>query len=168
MTKGRPTPKRSEARRVRRSLAPAATKEARKEEREAARKVRIQQREAYYRGDENALPARDRGPAKRLARDLVDARRSFAEYLMPLVFFVLALSIIRIPAVQFASTIILYLVMFAAIGDTTLLTRRVKREIAKRYPNESTKGITSYVILRASQIRRLRIPRTRVERGAQI
>lgn len=168
MTKGRPTPKRSEAQKVRRSLAPAATKEARKEQREAARKLRIAQREAYYRGDESALPARDRGPAKKLARDIVDARRSFAEYLMPLVFLVLALSVIRITAVQIASTVLLYIVMIAAVVDTTLLNRRVKREVAKRYPNESSKGLTSYVILRASQIRRLRIPRPRVERGASV
>lgn len=168
MTKGRPTPKRREAQKVRRSLAPAATKEARKEQREAARKLRIQQREAYYRGEESALPVRDRGAAKRLARDLIDARRSVAEYLMPLVFIVLAMSIVRNQTVQIASTILLYLVMIAAIIDTSLLNRRVKREIANRYPNESLKGLTSYTILRASQIRRLRIPRPRVERGAKV
>lgn len=168
MTKGRPTPKRREARKVRRTLAPASTKEARKEQREATRKLRTAQREAYYRGDENALPVRDRGPAKRLARDFVDARRSIAEYLMPLVFLVLILSIVRISAVQIAATVLLYIVMIAAIIDTSLLNRRVKREVASRYPNESTKGLTSYIILRASQIRRLRIPRPRVERGSKV
>lgn len=168
MSKGRPTPKRREAQRVRRALAPASTKEARKEQKEANRRLRALQREAYYRGDESALPARDRGPAKRLARDIIDARRSVAEYLMPLVFLVLATSIIRNSAIQIASTIFLYVIMIAAFIDTSIMTKRVKREISSRYPGEPLKGITSYVILRASQLRRLRIPRPRVERGQKI
>lgn len=168
MSKGRPTPKRREAQRVRRALAPAATKEARKEQKEANRRMRALQREAYYRGDENALPVRDRGPAKRLARDIIDARRSVAEYLMPLVFIVLATSIIRNATVQIASTIFLYIIMISAIIDTSILSKRVKREIASRYPNEPLKGVTTYVILRASQLRRLRIPRPRVERGQKV
>lgn len=168
MSKGRPTPKRKEAQRVRRALAPAATKEAKREQREATRKLRAQQREAYFRGDESALPVRDKGPAKRLARDYVDARRSVAEYLLPAVFVVLALSVVRNSTIQIAATVLLYVVMFTAIVDTTLMSRKIKKEVATRYPNEPTKGLTSYVILRASQIRRLRIPRPRVERGAKI
>ena len=168
MSKGRPTPKRREAQKVRRSLAPAATKEAKREQKEASRRLRAQQREAYLRGDESALPIRDRGPVKRLARDVIDSRRNIAEYLMPLVFVVLALSIIQIQMVQVVATILLYLVMIAAIVDCVVLSRRVRKLVEERFPNEQTKGLTSYTILRATQIRRLRIPRPRVQRGTSV
>lgn len=168
MSKGRPTPKRREAQKVRRALAPAATKEARKEQREATRKLRAQQRAAFIRGDESALPLRDRGPVKRLARDVVDARRSIAEYLLPVVMLVLALNMTGSTTVQAISAIVLYVVMFAAIIDTALLARRIRRQASEKFPNESTKGITSYVVLRSSQIRRLRVPRPRIERGAKV
>lgn len=168
MSKGRPTPKRRDAQKVRRALAPAATKEAKREQREATRKLRAQQREAYFRGDESALPIRDKGPAKRFARDYIDARRSVAEYLLPLVFIVLALSVVRNATVQIVATVLLYVVMVAAIIDTVFMARKVRKEVAQRYPNEPTKGLTSYVVLRASQIRRLRIPRPKVERGAKV
>jgi hypothetical protein len=165
--KGRPTPKRREAqaRRVRRTLAPATTREAMREQRAEAKRLRQVQREAWVRGDESALPVRDRGPAKRLARDLVDSRRNVAENLLPLVFIVLLLSMIQNVNVQLIATLLLYLAMIAGVIDTVLLVRRVKRRIADRYPDEPLKGISSYVALRASQIRRLRIPRPRVNRG---
>lgn len=168
--KGRPTPKRkeAEARRRRRSLAPATTKEARKAQQAETRRVRQAQREAWMRGDESAMPERDRGPAKRLARDMVDSRRNVAEYLLPLVFVVLILSIIQNVNVQLMATLLLYLAMLAGILDTVILVRRVKRRISERYPEQSLKGINSYVALRASQIRRLRIPRPQVNRGEKV
>lgn len=165
--KGRPTPRRkeAEARRVRRSLAPATTREAMKEQRAEAKKLRAAQREAWIRGDEKALPLRDRGPAKRLARDMVDGRRNVAENLLPLVFIVLLLSVIQIPYVQILATLLLYVAMLAGIFDTIYLVRRVKKAVSQQYPNEPLKGMSSYVALRASQLRRLRIPRPQVERG---
>lgn len=168
--KGRPTPKRKEAqaRRTRRSLAPATTREAMKEERARARALRQSQREAWIRGDESALPARDRGPAKRLARDMVDTRRNIGESLLPLVFIVLLLSMIQNVTVQLAATALLYGAMIAGILDTVLLVRRVKARVRREFPNEPLKGLTSYVALRSSQIRRLRIPRPRVARGTKI
>ncbi len=64
--KGRPTPKRKEAEqsRVINRLAPAANKEAKKLQKAQARILRAQQRDAYMRGDENALPPRDKGRAE--------------------------------------------------------------------------------------------------------
>lgn len=168
--KGRPTPKRKEAqaRRIRRTLAPATTREALKAQRAETRRLRQIQREAWVRGDENALPQRDRGPAKKLARDMVDSRRNIAEYLLPMVFVVLLLSIIQNPTVQVLAAILLYLAMLLGVVDTVLLVRRVKKRVRERHPGESLKGLNSYVALRSSQIRRLRIPRPRVNRGDQL
>ena len=80
--KGRPTPKRKEAqsKRVVSSLAPASTKEEKKRAREQSRAARIASRAAYLRGEESALPIRDKGPARRMVRNLVDSRKSVGEY----------------------------------------------------------------------------------------
>ena len=70
--KGRPTPKRKDAVAARKvsSLAPASTKEEKKRAKDAARAARIASRAAYLRGDENALPLRDKGPVKRYVSKL--------------------------------------------------------------------------------------------------
>jgi hypothetical protein len=93
--KGRPTPKRKEAEAARKvsSLAPASTKAEKARAKEAARAARIAQRAAYLRGDESALPLRDKGPVKKFVRNYVDSRRSIGEYFLPIIFFVLILSI---------------------------------------------------------------------------
>ncbi len=77
--KGRPTPKRSEAQGRRQGPPPpppTTRKEAYKRMREQQAANRGSAREAAARGDDSALPARDRGPEKRLVRDVVDSRRN--------------------------------------------------------------------------------------------
>ena len=73
-SKGRPTPKRKDAESKRKvsSLAPIVTKDQKRASKALARQDRIAQREAYMRGDESALPLRDRGPARRFVRNYVD------------------------------------------------------------------------------------------------
>jgi len=89
--KGRPTPKRKEAEAARKisTLAPASTKAERKRAKEAAKASRVAQRAAFLRGDESALPLRDKGPVKKFVRNYVDARRSIGEYFLPVIFIVL-------------------------------------------------------------------------------
>jgi hypothetical protein len=105
--KGRPTPKRKDAQASTKfsSLAPASTKAEKARAKEAARASRIAQRAAYLRGDESALPARDRGPEKKLVRNLVDSRRSIGEYFLPVIGFVLILSLIPIATFAVAGII---------------------------------------------------------------
>ena len=94
--KGKATPKRKDAVAATKvnSITAPATKADRSKNREALKASRAAARAAYMRGDENALPARDRGPVKRFVRDYVDSRRSLGEYFLPLMIFVLALTII--------------------------------------------------------------------------
>ena len=89
--KGKPTPKRkvSEAKLKVSSLSPAASKEAKRALKEQARIRRLEARAAYMRGEESALPYRDKGPARRFVRNYIDERRSFAEYFLVLIVFVL-------------------------------------------------------------------------------
>ncbi len=158
--KGRPTPKRSEveARRRMKALAPANTKEAKAVQRDAAKQARRTQRAAYLRGDERAMPARDRGPARRYARETVDSRRNVGEYFLPVVLVVLALSAVPNPKIRLGATIFMYLLLASAIVDGFLLSRHIKKEVEKRFPAQSTKGLRMYAWLRSTQLRRLRTP----------
>ena len=86
--KGRPTPKRKEAESKRKvsTLAPVVTKDQKRASKALARQSRVAQRAAYLRGEESAMPLRDRGPARRYVRNLVDSRRSIGEYFLPIIF----------------------------------------------------------------------------------
>ena len=46
-------------------------------------------------GDDAGLPARDKGPVRRFMRDHIDARRNLAEFMLPVMLIVLALSFMR-------------------------------------------------------------------------
>ena len=165
--KGRPTPKRKEAQAATKvsSLAPASSKAEKKRAKEAARASRISQREAYLRGDENALPLRDRGPEKKFVRNYIDARRSIGEYFLPVIGFVLVLSLIPIGAFAVAGIVIMYSVLLFSVVDGFFLSRKIKSEVAKRFPDKSTKGLGLYGWLRSTQMRRMRAPKPQVKAG---
>jgi hypothetical protein len=165
--KGRPTPKRRDAESARKvsSLAPARSKEEKARQKSATRAARIAQREAYLRGDENALPARDRGPIKRFIRNYVDSRRSIGEYFLPVIGIVLLVSLIPIAAAAVIGVVLMYTVLFASVIDGFLLSRKIKREIAARFPDASTKGLAMYGWLRSTQMRRMRAPKPGVAVG---
>lgn len=166
-SKGRPTPKRNqaEAKRKINSLAPANTKEAKAAQRQATKAARVAQRAAYLRGDERAMPARDRGPARRFIRESVDSRRNVGEYFLPVVLIVLALSAVPSSQVRVAATFFMYIALIAALIDGAILARRVKKEVEERFPNEPTKGLRMYAWLRSTQLRRLRTPPATTPRG---
>ena len=165
--KGRPTPKRSEAERRRRQpyTAPKDRKEASRASRTRQRTDRTRRMEAVRRGEEWALPPRDRGPAKALARDYVDSKRRVSEYYMYGLLVLLVLLFIRAPIVQ---TIVPLLVLAAVLimgAEGIFIGRKVKNLAAERLPGESTRGLALYSAMRALQIRRLRVPKPRVKPG---
>jgi hypothetical protein len=168
--KGRPTPKRKEAEkeRVFKRLAPAATKEAKKIQKKQSRLARHAQREAYMRGEESALPPRDRGPVRKFVRDYVDARRSVGEMFLPIIILVLFMTIIPIMQIQIAAIVLMYSVLAFSFIDGFYLSRKIKKEVAKRFPGEKLKGVGMYGWLRSTQIRRLRAPLPRVTRGTKL
>jgi len=168
--KGRPTPKRKEAEAARKvsSLAPASTKAEKKRAKEAARAARIASRAAYMRGDENALPSRDRGPVKRFVRNYVDSRRSIGEYFLPIIFVVLIFTLIPSPIFQLGSIALMYGVLLISVVDGFFLSRRIKALAAERFPGGEFKGIGMYGWLRSTQMRRMRMPKPQVKAGDSI
>ncbi len=165
--KGRPTPKRKDAQAKVKisSLSPVVTKEQKRAQKLAARQDRVGLRAAYLRGEESALPARDRGPERRFVRNYVDARRSIGEYFLPIIFLVLVLTLIQIPAIQFGAIALMYVVLLIAVVDGFFLGRKVQRLVHAKYPAASTKGLGMYAWLRSTQMRRLRAPHPQTKVG---
>jgi hypothetical protein len=168
--KGRPTPKRKEAEAARKvsSLAPAATKADKVRNKQAQKAARIAARAAYMRGDENALPLRDKGPARRFVRNYVDSRRSIGEYFLPVIFLVLGLTLVQNPVFQIGSIVIMYLVLFISVIDGLILSRKIKNVVAEKFPGTSLKGLGMYGWLRSTQMRRMRTPRPTVKAGEKV
>lgn len=165
--KGRPTPKRSEAEKRRRQpiTAPSTRKEAYKKVRERQSTERERARAGMARGDEKYLLKRDKGPVRRLARNYVDARRTFGSYLMYAMFAIVLLSLLPIPAAKLLVLFAPPLLLVVVFGEGLLLSRGVKKLAAERHPDEDTKGVGLYAAMRAMQIRRLRMPGPQVKIG---
>lgn len=177
--KGHATPTRREAQaRNRTPLVGAppppkgATRQERKEAKAARRELQREQRlkaaEGLARGDERFMPVRDRGPAKRLARDVVDVRRNLGELFLPVAAGSFVLMLLPFPAVRVAAPALLYTFVLGVFVDSVLINRRVKRLVADRFGDDETKGVGTYAAMRATQFRRARRPPPRLERGAPI
>jgi hypothetical protein len=181
--KGRPTPKR-DTRKRRGPIAPApmTTAEARRrrkelrgpklsrEERKVAKAERrhrlAERRERMMAGDEDFLLPRDRGPIRRYVRDIVDARRNPLGLFMPaalgLIFIMLA-----VPQVYSLMSPAMLLLVAVMIIDGFVLGRKVNRLVDEKFGDhtESRWRLGFYAASRASQLRRMRAPRARVNRG---
>ena len=185
--KGRPTPKRdssrrrgpiapapmttAEARRRRKELrGPKLSRNERREDKVARRAATSERRERMMAGDDAYLLPRDKGPVRALARDIVDARRiSVLGLFMPaalgLIFVMLA-----VPQVQYYISPAMLILMGIMIVDGLLLGRKVNRLVDDKYPDHTEGGwkLGFYAASRASQLRRMRAPRPRVNRGEKV
>ena len=178
--KGRPTPKRSEAEANRyrsltgtttsgrnRSSTAAPSRKLTPEEKARVRTDRSKQMQAMRRGEEWALQPRDRGPMKKLARDYVDAHRRPSEFYM-YALIVLVISLVAGKAHKALNTDLQFLllaIIAVIIVDAILLRRSITKLAKERLPDESTRGITFYAIMRALQLRRFRNPAPAVKPG---
>ena len=184
--KGRPTPKRdaakrrgpvapapmstSEARKRRKALAgPKLSREEAKIAKAERRKNLNDRRERMMAGEEGYLLPRDRGPVRRYVRDIVDSRRGLLGLFMPaalgLLFMMLAVP--QIYSLMSPAMLVLVAVM---VIDGILVGRKVNRMVDEKFPNhtESRWRLGLYAASRASQLRRMRAPRARVNRGDPI
>lgn len=165
--KGRPTPKRSEAQGQRRSVAntPTSRKDAAKRQREERRVTMERQRQALASGDERYLPARDKGPVRRFARDFIDSRFNIAEFFLPMAVVILVLSMVRVGYLQNIALLLWLVVIVLIVLDSAVSGFRLKKRLAERFPDQRTKGAVAYALMRSLQLRRLRLPKPQVKRG---
>jgi hypothetical protein len=165
--KARPTPKRSEAQASRRTpyQAPADRKAAYRDSKDRNRGERARRSQAYQRGEQWALPPKDRGQVRALARDVVDARRGLSEYYLFAAIPVVALIFLPQSGLKLIADVLVLLILIVVVGEGYLVGRKVMRLAGERYPGESVRGVRVYAAIRTTQMRKMRIPKPRVSRG---
>lgn len=149
----------------------AMTKEERRELREERRKRRQEITEGMRRGDERYLTARDQGPERALARDVVDRRRTVGTWFFGGALVVLFASSPGMPEpVRLAGNVLWALLAVGVIVDATLLCRTLKKLIRQRFPDtkERMGSLYLYVVMRSVTFRRMRVPQPRVKLGEAI
>lgn len=164
--KGRPTPTRKEAE--------AAAKQRAKTVIDAKGRAKQQRlgdaskvRDAMRTGDDRYLPARDRGPVKRFVRDWIDARFSIVEFILPLLVVTMALGFSGTQSARNLGGILQIMILLLIALEGGWIVFALKRALAKKFPDDSTRGVTMYALMRAMNMRFLRMPKTQVARGGK-
>jgi hypothetical protein len=174
--KGRPTRKRRDAEGNRRGPAPPPPRTQRESQklakqnrasREERRKERAAARGRMLAGDDRALPAREKGPVKAYMRDLIDSKRHLMGLFMPLAIIIFVSLLVPNPAVQNLLTLFSMSLILAMFLEGALLGRQITKKARERFPKENIGAVSTsfYAFTRASQLRRLRIPKPRVKYG---
>lgn len=168
--KSGPTPKRSQQQaKHQRPLVPSDRTQAKEMERKRRIEAQERLRVANETGDERYLMPRDKGPQKRFARNFIDSRWMFGEFMM---FIILAFLVASLAFsknltlqvyVQFGLWIVLAVVLIEAFATSWLL----KRELTKRF-GKVERGVRLYAAMRGMQFRKLRLPKPQVKRGAKL
>jgi len=168
--KGRPTPTRKEAEAAARARAKPARTRKEQTARERADRFAKQQkvREAMKTGDDTFMPVRDKGPVRRLVRDLVDSRFSFTELILPLMVISLVMQYSGSADLANTGSLILMMTLLLVLLDMTFLRFKMRREVRRRFPDDSLKGLTFYAVTRSMQIKPMRLPKPQVKIGARL
>ena len=171
--KGRPTPKRSEAQGRRQGPPPpppTTRKEAYKRQRAKVADRRVESRQGLARGDEAYLPARDRGPVRKLVRDVVDSRRNIGSLFLAVAGVALIGTFVPSTLIRGYASFLLFGFFLLLIVDSFVLGRLIKRKVAERFAggSQKTNGAVWYGITRATMIRRWRFPKPEVPLGAEV
>ena len=150
---------------------PTNRREALKKAREKQREARLEARAGMMAGDERHLLARDKGPERRLARDIVDSRRNVGSLFMPVALFAVVAMLGNMPpAIQLAGQLIWYALFVGIIVDSFILTRKIKKLMPERLPKSTTppRRHYFYAIFRSLTLRRMRIPGPLVKLGDKL
>lgn len=173
--KGRPTPKRRDAEARRRGPVPpppTTQREAYKRSKATGgtkmdrKTASAERRERMMAGDDAYVLPRDRGPARALARDVVDSRRNLIGLFMPLAVVVIVLYFLA-PATSNAVSLGVLAAIIVMVVEGVFLARLVSGRVHERFPDEPAGAVKLgwYSFVRASQVRKLRAPRPRVRPG---
>jgi hypothetical protein len=180
--KGRPTPKRSESERNRyqsitggrtggaRTTSPSKpardlTPEEKNRLKDRDRGDRQRRMDAMKRGEDWALGPRDRGPGRKIARDFIDSHRRPSEYYMYVLVLLLVALLSHNKTVNGYTSYIVIALVVVIIIDGFFIRRALGKLIAQRLPGQSARGLTMYAVMRALQIRKMRMPAPAVRPG---
>jgi hypothetical protein len=163
---GQVTPKRASTARRSGSATPMNSRELRDDR----RRERTEALQGMRKGDERYLMARDRGPERRLVRDIVDSRRNIGSYFIIGALIVLVGSITKVSIVVLVSNILWFALALLMVIDSLLIARRVKRLVRERFPKTDQRvgSLQLYGVMRALQFRRFRTPNPQVTIGDKV
>jgi hypothetical protein len=176
LRKGRPTPKRRDSQGKRGPVsAPRTRKEAYARQKQLTKQQKTarstakprtvaEQRAALKRGDPSALPRRDQGTTRKLARDYVDSKRMLSNYLLLL--FPVMIAGVALPQLQ----LVVLIVFFALLIEWYIVGKRIRAMALERHGEAQGGNMTIgfYAGSRAYLPRRWRLPGPQVERGDPI
>lgn len=170
--KGRPTPKRKDANKRRAPEPPPKdAKEARQRRRAKMAAERAERFEGAKRGEDQYLMARDKGPVRRLVRDIIDSRRNVGPLFFGGVLVVVIFSSGGFPPqVRTAAMALWFLLVALMIADSVIIGIKVKKIVFERFPDtkEKTRSLVFYAVLRSVSFRKLRNPAPQVKPGDKI
>jgi hypothetical protein len=168
--KGRPTPSRREAEAAARARAkvPRSRKEIAQAQRGARSESSRSVRAAMKNGDERYYLPRDQGPVRRFIRDFVDSRFSFIELMVPLLVVTMILGYSGNDQLRSVGNSVLLGTILLVVADMIFLRFRLRRQLAARFPDESSKGTTYYAVTRALQMKFMRMPKAKVKIGQEL
>jgi hypothetical protein len=168
--KGRPTPQRKQQEQARKKpVVGNRSKEAKALQKEKIREERQKARDGMMAGEERYLTIRDKGPQRRLARDVVDARFTAGELVLPLLFVVVLTTFIDSYELQLISLFAMWGI-FGVVGiDAFVVGRAAKKKIKQKFGEDKLEsGIAWYAAMRSIQMRSLRIPKPQVKRFTRL
>lgn len=169
--KGRPTPKRRDAEAANRRPLVSGDKKVDKEKARAeAAKQRALMDQAMKTGEERYLPIQHKGPARRYARDYIDARWTLGEFFLPIALLVVLVmfggtAIGLPPAIVVYSILALYVVVLIAIVEAIIYSSIVRKRAVAVLGRQQVRGLRLYTAMRSMQMRRMRMPKPQIARG---
>jgi hypothetical protein len=168
--KGRPTPSRKEAEAAARARAkpPRTRREIAAAQRAGRTESSSRVRQGMRNGEEKYLLPRDKGPVRRFIRDYVDSRFSFIELIIPLLVITMVLGYSGSDTARSIGNSVLFGSVLLVALDLFVLRFRLRRQLARRFPDESTKGTTYYAVTRAMQMKFMRLPKAKVKIGQEL
>lgn len=168
--KGRPTPTRKEAEAAAKARAkpPRTRREIAAAQRSNRNESSSRVRQGMRNGEEKYLLPRDKGPVRRFIRDFVDSRFSFIELIIPLLVVTMVFGYSGNDTLRSIGNSVLFGSVLLVGLDLVVLRFRIRKQLAERFPGESTKGTTYYAVTRAMQMRFMRLPKPRVKIGQEL
>jgi hypothetical protein len=167
--KGRPTPSRREAEAANKAKAkvPRTRKEVAAAKRVARSDSSTKMRQAMKSGDERYLPPRDQGPARRFIRDYIDASFWLLELMLPAMIVFLIFGYSGSTTLATYANLALPAMLLVVLFEGFRLRSRIRKELTRRFPDDANaqKGATMYAVMRALQVRFLRMPKPQVKIG---
>lgn len=166
--KGAPTPKRkeSEAQLKRPLNAPLTRREAYRQYKDRRKREAQREREGYLKGDERYFRPQDKGAVRTYARDYVDSRRTISEFFLYFsLLIILLLFVAPLPVQNLIATLVWPLMMLTIIMEGIWTGRHIKKVAQAHFPDERVRGAGFYAAMRMLQIRKLRLPKPRLNPG---